>query len=66
MIQDILTFSRVGREEIEMEKVDCNQIVTEVLSEFEAVIAEKTPASPAAICPRWTPAPRSCACCCRT
>ncbi|MEO8723002.1 MAG: ATP-binding protein [Sphingobium sp.] len=41
MIQDILTFSRVGREEITMELVDCNEIATEVLAEFEAIIAEK-------------------------
>ncbi|MDE3037671.1 MAG: response regulator, partial [Pseudomonadota bacterium] len=27
MIQDILTFSRVGREEVQMESVNCNQIV---------------------------------------
>ena len=41
MIQDILTFSRVGREEVKIETVDCNEIVREVLAEFEAVIASK-------------------------
>ena len=41
MIQDILTFSRVGREEVKIEAVDCNEIVREVLAEFEAVIASK-------------------------
>lgn len=41
MIQDILTFSRVGREEIKMERVDCNEILREVLAEFENIIAEK-------------------------
>ena len=41
MIQDILTFSRVGREEVKIETVDCNEIVREVLAEFEALIAAK-------------------------
>jgi light-regulated signal transduction histidine kinase (bacteriophytochrome) len=41
MIQDILTFSRVGREEVQVERVSCNQIVREVLAEFETVMAEK-------------------------
>jgi two-component system sensor histidine kinase/response regulator len=41
MIQDILTFSRVGREEVKIETVDCNEIVREVLAEFEAVIVSK-------------------------
>lgn len=41
MIQDILTFSRVGREEVKIETVDCNEIVREVLAEFESVIASK-------------------------
>lgn len=39
MILDILTFSRVGREEVRMEKVDCNEIAKEVLTEFESMIA---------------------------
>lgn len=41
MIQDILTFSRVGREEIKVERVDCNRIVEETLGEFEGIIAER-------------------------
>lgn len=41
MILDILAFSRVGREEVELEKVDPNQIVKEILTEFEADIAQK-------------------------
>lgn len=41
MIQDILNFSRVGREEVRMEQVNCNEVVREVLAEFEAIIAEK-------------------------
>jgi two-component system sensor histidine kinase/response regulator len=42
MVQDILSFSRVGRENIEIEPVDCRQIVDEVLLEFENKIVEKT------------------------
>ena len=38
MIQDILTFSRVGREEVPMEDVNCNEIVREMLAEFETII----------------------------
>ena len=41
MIADILAFSRVGREAPKLEKLDCNQIVQEVLTEFEAIIAQK-------------------------
>ncbi len=41
MIQDILTFSRIGREEVKVEMVDCNAIAREVLAEFETVIKEK-------------------------
>src|SRR5262245_3809987 len=41
MIQDILNFSRVGREEVKVEPVDCNEIMREVLAEFETIIAEK-------------------------
>jgi light-regulated signal transduction histidine kinase (bacteriophytochrome) len=44
MIQDILTFSRVGREEIVIERLDCNNILAETLAEFETVIAEKNAA----------------------
>ncbi len=41
MIQDILTFSRIGREEVVTERVDTNQIIRETVSEFEELIAEK-------------------------
>ncbi|TAH33819.1 MAG: hybrid sensor histidine kinase/response regulator [Alphaproteobacteria bacterium] len=41
MIRDILTFSRIGREEIKFEKVDCNQVMKEVLGEFESIIESK-------------------------
>lgn len=38
MISDILTFSRVGREGILLETVDCEAVLHEILSEFEDVI----------------------------
>lgn len=38
MISDILTFSRVGREDIVLEVVDCEEILRETLSEFEDAI----------------------------
>ncbi|TCM16086.1 phospho-acceptor domain-containing protein [Novosphingobium sp. PhB165] len=38
MISDILTFSRVGREDILLETVDCGAILDEILSEFEDAI----------------------------
>jgi two-component system sensor histidine kinase/response regulator len=41
MIHDILTFSRVGREDVQSEDVDCNVVVRDVLGEFEAIIAQK-------------------------
>ena len=41
MIEDILAFSRIGREKIEVEKVDCEEIARGVLVEFENIIAEK-------------------------
>jgi hypothetical protein len=41
MIADILAFSRVGREAPKLEKLDCNQIVQEVLAEFDAIVAQK-------------------------
>jgi light-regulated signal transduction histidine kinase (bacteriophytochrome) len=41
MIRDILIFSRVGREEVRTEKVDCNAVLAETLREFEDVIADK-------------------------
>lgn len=40
MINDILTFSRVGREDIILETVDCEAVLTETLSEFEDLIKE--------------------------
>ena len=41
MIGDILEFSRVGREAPKLERLDCNQVVQEVLTEFEQIIAQK-------------------------
>jgi len=41
MIRDILTFSRVGREEIQYESVDCQVILDEVLKEFGDVVTKK-------------------------
>jgi signal transduction histidine kinase len=41
MIQDILSFSRVGRETITIDTVDCNQIASEALARFEGIIQEK-------------------------
>jgi signal transduction histidine kinase len=41
MIQDILNFSRVGREEVKLERVDCNSIACQVIAEFESEIGEK-------------------------
>lgn len=38
MIMDILAFSRIGREEILFEDVNCNQVLAEVLVEFEETI----------------------------
>lgn len=40
MISDILTFSRVGREDIILEAVDCEAILAEILAEFEDVIQQ--------------------------
>lgn len=39
MILDILAFSRVGREELKFELVDCGQILKAVLAKFEDIIA---------------------------
>jgi two-component system sensor histidine kinase/response regulator len=39
MIADILTFSRVGREEVMIETVDSGEILREILAEFESIIA---------------------------
>ena len=41
MISDILSFSRVGREEIAFATVDCNRIVQDVLRGFATVIGSK-------------------------
>ncbi len=41
MISDILTFSRIGREALELEQVNCNDVLRDVLEEFETVIADK-------------------------
>src|SRR5262249_17783437 len=41
MIRDILTFARIGREEIITEDIDCNHVLEGVLSEFDPVIREK-------------------------
>ncbi len=41
MIQDILKFSRIGREDIRIERVDCGRIFDEVMEEFADVIAKK-------------------------
>ena len=57
MIQDILTFARVGREEIKLEAVDCDEIAREILAEFESVIAEKGARVTCGESPdAWTPA----------
>lgn len=41
MILDILTFSRIGREEVNIEEVDCELILQEVIGEYEKIIEEK-------------------------
>ena len=41
MIRDILNFSRVGREEVRFESVDCQVILDEVLQEFADVAERK-------------------------
>ena len=41
MIQDILAFSRVGREEITLEPVNCGELLQEVLAEFESSIGKQ-------------------------
>lgn len=40
MILDILAFSRVGREGVKLEEVDCNQILKDVLTAFDPVIIQ--------------------------
>ena len=41
MVADVLNFSRVGREEIRYETVDCTRVVGDVLEEFGSVLAER-------------------------
>ena len=41
MIRDILAFSRLGREEIRLETVDCSGILREVLTEYGEIIRGK-------------------------
>ena len=41
MILDILSFSRLGREELTLEQVDCNQSIKAVLAKFEDTIEQK-------------------------
>ncbi len=40
MIDDILKFSRVGREDVQFESVDCGQVAHDILEEFNTVIQE--------------------------
>jgi PAS domain S-box-containing protein len=57
MIQDILTFSRVGREERKLEAVDSAVIAQEVLNEFEDTISEMGAIVTCAELPRLETAP---------
>ncbi|MBV8061511.1 MAG: response regulator [Alphaproteobacteria bacterium] len=41
MIADILAFSRIGREELKIEIIDCNLLVQDILSKLETTIANK-------------------------
>ncbi len=41
MIQDILKFSRIGREDIKIERVDCQRIFDETLEEFDDIVTAK-------------------------
>lgn len=41
LIDDILSFSRIGRTELQLKKVDCNTLVNDTLRDFVAVIKEK-------------------------
>ncbi|MCR6658870.1 MAG: response regulator [Asticcacaulis sp.] len=41
MIRDILGFSRIGREEVKLETVDCQKIFDGLIPDFADVIAEK-------------------------
>jgi two-component system sensor histidine kinase/response regulator len=51
MIQDILVFSRVGREDIIIDTVDCNQIASEVLARLGGMISGR------GACVRCSPLP---------
>lgn len=41
LIQDILTFSQINKEELKFQPVDLNQVAKDVLQDFEMVIEEK-------------------------
>ncbi len=40
MIEQILSFSRIGREDVEFDTVDSNQIVADIIDEFKPTIAQ--------------------------
>lgn len=40
LINDLLTYSRVGRQSLDLELIDCNQIVTRVIKTLKVAIAE--------------------------
>ncbi len=40
LIQDLLAFSRVGRQEIELKSTDCNEVVAQALKNLQAAILE--------------------------
>jgi PAS domain S-box-containing protein len=41
LIQDLLSFSQITREQIKLQNVDLNEVVVEVLQDMEVVVAEK-------------------------
>jgi signal transduction histidine kinase len=41
MIEDILAFARVGREDIGVEAVDCAAVAADVVEEFREIVAER-------------------------
>ncbi|CAL4869047.1 Sensor histidine kinase RcsC [Asticcacaulis sp. MM231] len=41
MIRDILSFSRIGREDIVLETIDSQQVFSEVIQGFEDIVAQK-------------------------
>ena len=41
MIVDILTFSKIGKEELHIEMVDCNSVLQDILENLSEVITEK-------------------------